>query len=637
MVIEELIAKLGLKFSGGNDAAKFIRELDRIKRATKDVSKGLNVGLNARTTGLSRISGDADRAARSLRAMRREAERAARVKFGTVGIPGPSPTGGRGPGAGRVAARAAETGGGGLNLVATLGGVVTSLNRFGTLEAAQIELAKTTEKTKAETQPAVDRFLIEGPKYGTTGKALVGAASAYAAAGVDYDTSIASAELTAKAAKAGSVEIDKAAQAAIVFMQNLGVKVEQLETAFDYSIKGGKLGKAEFKESAGVMPELAASGAKIGLEGLKGVRDIIAALTVVREGTATTAQAADFLRDFMEKMSAPVTVKAFKKAGIDIEREMKDADKGGVSRMDRTLDLAARYSKGDAFREAEIFGDLQARNAMSGLLKKRDKYEEFKSTIEREAPGTMQADLAKTMDGFNSSVERAGATLDRVFVRLGEMMAPTAKAILDVGSAAQQAAADGKGSTSAETNATVEKLNRLLGAPPTYKRILGEYGGITAKDFNERYAGAAEPSKLTFSLPQVQAVAAILDKRSAPVAQAADSAAKPAPVVQPASPAQAQKPTFSPQAQGMTPPTFGSPADRMNWLSKGAAGGTTITNTYTDTGNDHRTQTVNIHQTVNDQAQVAQAAATAAKNAISSMGASIVKGGSASTGAANAP
>ncbi|WP_056431719.1 hypothetical protein [Methylobacterium sp. Leaf91] len=85
-----------------------------------------------------------------------------------------------------------------MNLVATLGAVVTSLNRFRTLEAAQIELAKTTEKTKEETQPAVDRFLIEGPKYGTTGKALVGAAAAYASAGVPYDTSIASAELTAK-------------------------------------------------------------------------------------------------------------------------------------------------------------------------------------------------------------------------------------------------------------------------------------------------------------------------------------------------------------------------------------------------------------------------------------------------------
>lgn len=634
MVVEELIAKLGLKFTGGNDTARFLRELEKIKRATKDVSKGLNVGLNARATGLSRISGDADRAARSLRAMRREAERAARVRFGTVGIPSPGPTGGRGPGAGRVAARAAETGGGGgLNLVATLGGVVTSLNRFGTLEAAQIELAKTTEKTKEETQPAVDRFLTEGPKYGTTGKALVGAAAAYAAAGVDYDTSIASAELTAKAAKAGSVDIDKAAQAAIVFMQNLGVKVEQLETAFDYSIKGGKLGKAEFKESAGVMPELAASGSKIGLEGLKGVRDIIAALTVVRESTSTTAQAADFLRDFMEKMSAQTTVKAFKKAGIDLEKEMKDADKNGVSRMDRTLDLAARYSKGDAFREAEIFGDLQARNAMSGLLKKRDKYEEFKGTIEREAPGTMQADLAKTMDGFNSSVERAGATLDRVFVRLGEMMAPAAKAALDVGSAAQQAATDDKGSTSAETNATVEKLNRLLGAPPTYKRILGEYGGITAKNFNERYAGAAEPSKPTFSLPQIQAVAAILDKRSAPVAQGAESAAKPALA------AQAQKPAFSPQAQGMTPPTFGSAADRMNWLSKGANGGTNITNTTnnTDTGNDHRTQTASVTVNATGLAEVAALVKSSVQSGLSSMGASIVKGNSASTGASTAP
>lgn len=42
MVIEELIAKLGLKFSGGSDGARFLRELDKIKRATRDVGKGFD-------------------------------------------------------------------------------------------------------------------------------------------------------------------------------------------------------------------------------------------------------------------------------------------------------------------------------------------------------------------------------------------------------------------------------------------------------------------------------------------------------------------------------------------------------------------------------------------------------------------
>lgn len=582
MVIEELIAKLGLRFSGGNDTAKFLRELDKIKRASKDLGKGFDFKFGGKS-GLGRITADAERAARAFRKMREEAARAGRVRFPGFGPVGPG--GSTRPGArpGRAAAAGAVAGGAGggtVSVLASLGSVVAALNRFGTLEAAQVELAKTTEKTKEQVQPAVDRFLVSGPKYGTTAKSLVGAASAYAAAGVDYDTSIASAELTAKAAKAGSVEIDKAAQAAIVFMQNLGVKVEQLETAFDYSIKGGKLGKAEFKESAGVMPELAASGSKIGLQGLTGVRDIIAALTVVREGTATTAQAADFLRDFMEKMSAPVTVKAFKKAGIDIEKELKDADKKGVSRLDRTLDLAARYSKGDAFKEAELFGDLQARNAMSGLLKKRDKYEEFKGTIEREAPGTMQVDLAKSMDTFNSSLEQFGATIDRIMVGVGGALAPGARAGLEIASAGDQARVDGKGQTPGEANAMMEKLNRLLGAPPTYHGVLGGYGGITAKSFEDRF-GAAAPDK---------------------------------------------RPTFMRGiGKGMTAPSFGSLGDRANWIGQGAAKAAGVTNTYENTGNDQRTQNVTVNQTVNGVPGVAASAAAGVKDALRSMGPSIVK------------
>lgn len=588
MTVEELIAKLGIRFSGGNDTAKFLRELDKIKRASKDLGKGFDFKFGGKS-GLGRVTADAERAARAFRKMREEANRASRVRFPSVGPVGPGGGPRPGGGSGKAAAAGAVAGGAGagtVSVLASLGSVVAALNRFGMLEAAQVELAKTTEKTKEEVQPAVDRFLVSGPKYGTTATSLVGAASAYAAAGVDYDTSIASAELTAKAAKAGSVEIDKAAAAAIVFMQNLEVKVSDLETAFDYSIKGGKLGKAEFKESAAVMPELAASGSKIGLKGLSGVRDIIAALTVVRESAATTGQAADFLRDFMEKMSAPVTVKAFKKAGIDIQKELKDADKKGVSRLDRTLDLAARYTKGDAFKEAEIFGDLQARNAMSGLLKKRDKYEEFKGTIEREAPGTMQADLAKSMDTFNSSVEKFGASVDRIMVGVGEKLAPAARAGLDIASAADQARTDGKGQTPGEANAMVEKLNRLLGAPPTYHDRLGGYGGITAKNFEDRF-NTAPPDK---------------------------------------------RPSFMrPQSKGMTAPTFGSLGDRANWMGQGAAKAAGVTNNYENTGNDQRTQSVTVNQTVNGVPGVSASAAAGAKEGLASLGASIVKGNSIPT------
>lgn len=594
-VIEELIAKLGLRFTGGNDTAKFLRELDKIKRASKEASKGFDFKFGGKS-GLSRAAADAERAAKAFRRMREEAARASRVRFPSVMPVGPGARPGTHPGGGTgkaamAGAVAGGAGAGGVGALASVGAIVAALNRFGTLETAQVELAKTTEKTKEEVQPAVDRFKLSGPKYGTTATSLVGAASAYAAAGVDYDTSIESAELTAKAAKAGSVEIDKAAAAAIVFMQNLEVKVSDLEKAFDYSIKGGKLGKAEFKESAAVMPELAASGSKIGLKGLSGVRDLIAALTVVRESAATTSQAADFLRDFMEKMSAPTTVKSFKKAGIDVQKEMKDADKKGVSRLDRMLDLAGKYTQGDAFKEAELFGDLQARNAMSGLLKKRDKYEEFKGTIEREAPGTMQADLAKSMDTFNSSVERFGATVDRLMVGVGEVIAPAARAGLDAASAADQARRDGKGQTPGEANAMVEKLNKLLGAPPTYHNRLGGYGGITASNFEDRFNTAAP------------------DKRPA---------------------------FMRGFGKGMTAPSFGSLGDRANWMGAGAAKAAGVTNNYENTGNDQRTQNVTVQQTVNGVSGVAASAAAGAKEGLASMGPSLVKANSLPTGGGTA-
>ena len=87
----------------------------------------------------------------------------------------------------------------------------------------------------------------------------------------------------------------------------------------------------------------------------------------------------------------------------------------------------------------------------------------------------------------------------------------------------------------------------------------------------------------------------------------------------------------------MTSPSFGSTGDRMGWLSQGAAKGAGVTNNYENTGNDQRTQSVHISQTVNGVPGVASAAAEGAKSGLASMGASIVKANTAATGASTAP
>jgi TP901 family phage tail tape measure protein len=607
MVLEELIAKLGFKVSGQSEAKKFIRQLEDIRKASKAVGKGFKVNFSGNTSGLSKVTRELERAAAAAKRFEDAARRASRVRMHPGGGRGPGsfrPTDGAGPGGGGPggAGLAGAAAAGRLSRSSAIAGAaaagavgVIALKKFGALEQAGTELAITADKSVASIAPAIEMFRREGPKIGVQAKDIASVAQAFVAAGVDYDTAVGSSMATARAAKASYTGLDDAAQAGIVTVQNLGVSVGEMGKAFDIMIAGGKLGKAEFSQLASTLPQLAASGQKAGFKGTDGLRDLVAALEVVRESTPTTADAAIHLKDLLEKMTDPVTSKNFKKhAKVSVEDEFNDADKKGQSRLDRMLDITTAYTKGNPFRLAELFHEQQSRDALNALSTKRDKFNDIRGQIDKNASGTTETDLAKVMGTFNSSVDKFSAGVDRLMGRAGEAGAPLAKAIMDVAGAGMEGADSGKGSTDTQRNASVEKLNRLFGAPPTYKGRLGEYGGTTAKNFEERF-GAAPPSSSPRSF------------RGA-------------------------------QPSGTTAPSFGSTGDRMDWMKKGAAATTTnnVTNN-TNTGNDQRTQSASVTVNATGLAEVAALVKSSVQSGLSGLGASIVKGQTASTGASTAP
>lgn len=331
---------------------------------------------------------------------------------------------------------------------------------------------------------------------------------------------------------------------------------------------------------------------------------------MVREGSATTGDAAIHLKDFMEKMSDPVTAKYLKKhADINWEKEMKDADKKGQSRLDRALDIVGKYTKGDSFRLGELFHEQQSRDAINQLITKRGKFEEFRKTIDAEAGGSTERDLARVLDTFNSSVDRFSAAVDRLMGTAGEKGSDFAKGVLAVGEAAATGAS-GEGATPAETNKTVEKLNRLLGLPPTYHDLLGPYGmGTTRESFEARYRDSMgnKPGGIK---------AGSVWKRQ-------------------------NWKNDTPGGIGLN--SFGLKGGMPGQQNgaeamKQAVQQTTnnVTNN-TNTGNDQRTQTASVTVNATGLEAVGQAVLAKVQSGLSSMGPSVTKGNLTSTGATTSP
>ena len=256
----------------------------------------------------------------------------------------------------------------------------------------------------------------------------------FVAAGIDYDTAVQAVIPTLKAAKASFGEVGDTAKAGVAGLNNLGIAVKDLPEAFDRMAKAGKEGNVELKDLARILPEVGAGGAAIGLKGLSGLTDIVSALEILGKVTASPSEAANRLENLFVKVKAPETVKNFKKLGkemgrvIDLEKEMEKGAGKGETKLATLLRLTKELTGGNEFKIAELFGDQQANQAITALLRFESDYNAIRGRINAGSKGMVDADFARATDRLTADFEKLGAAWDRLAGRIGESMAPAVKA-----------------------------------------------------------------------------------------------------------------------------------------------------------------------------------------------------------------
>lgn len=115
-------------------------------------------------------------------------------------------------------------------------------------------------------------------------------------------------------------------QAAEKMKVNLGLSVAQIPVALAKVMRAGQEGGFEIKDSAKwigpLMPHMK------GYQGMAGVEAMVTMLQQARSTAGTNDEAANNLRNFLQKIPADSTRKDFKKQGIDLDAEMA---KGAVA------------------------------------------------------------------------------------------------------------------------------------------------------------------------------------------------------------------------------------------------------------------------------------------------------------------
>lgn len=233
-----------------------------------------------------------------------------------------------------------------------------------------------------------------------------------------------------KAAFAYKASITDLSSAGYAALDNLKVPADQFGKALDAMAQAGKAGAFELKDMAQYFPALGAGYQALGQTGVPAVADLSAALQIVRKGTGDSASAATNLSNVLQKINAPQTVKAFKKLGVNLERELKKRAEAGMSPIEAIADITNKTLKGDLSKIGDLFADSQVQQGLRPLIQNMEEYRRIRAEA-MGASGTVEADFQRRMKTSEGALLRMQAALENISASIGAALLPALNQVID--------------------------------------------------------------------------------------------------------------------------------------------------------------------------------------------------------------
>jgi len=235
--------------------------------------------------------------------------------------------------------------------------------------------------------------------------------------GLSAEQAVAAIPAIGKAATATGADMTDLAAAATSAMQNLKIRPEEIGRLLDSLAAAGNAGAFELRDQAEYLPALGATYQALGQTGVAAATDIAAALQIVRTGTGDSASAATNLQNVLQKVNAPQTRAAFKKMGVNLQREMTKASKRGMTPLEALAEVTNRTLKGDLSKLGDLFQDAQVQQGLRPLIQQLEEYRRIRAEA-GSATGTVDASYDRRMQtadarlkGLRIRIENAGTAI----------------------------------------------------------------------------------------------------------------------------------------------------------------------------------------------------------------------------------
>ncbi|UTH73986.1 phage tail tape measure protein [Chromobacterium sp. IIBBL 290-4] len=262
------------------------------------------------------------------------------------------------------------------------------------------------------------------------------------------------APIMAKAATATRASMDDLGSVAIALKDNLKVGEDGFEGALNMLAYAGKRGQFEIRDMAKWLPALSPSFQALGVTGKEAVAEIGAALQIARKGAGSNDEAANNFKNFLQKITAPDTLKDFEKAGIDLKKSMMNLRAEGMTPVQSMLEIITRYMgkkgpeaagqfqkvmaiKDDKEREAalqrlseayklgELFQDMQAMSFIRPAIANMKDMKSIKDgSVEASNKDLLGGDYKKRMETATEQFKAFKIGLADIGITIGNALLP---------------------------------------------------------------------------------------------------------------------------------------------------------------------------------------------------------------------
>ncbi|WP_085710848.1 MULTISPECIES: phage tail tape measure protein [unclassified Pseudomonas] len=288
--------------------------------------------------------------------------------------------------------------------------------------------------------------------------------NALVGAGMELDKALSYAPTAAKFAVGQGSEGTETAKMINALGQNAKITdPEVMQKALEAIAYQGQAGSFEAVDMAKWFPELLAGMGKLGITGMDSVTQLGAMLQVQMKTAGGSDEAANNLKNWMEKIGSGETVKAYEKAGIDYKGSMQTGLQHGKSTLESSFALAQKYieatdpkraaemakataaiskeadpekakammkSLEEALRTGDLFADMQVKAALTAFMQNKDLYEQLKKDS-ASATGILDKNLEERRQTSAQKWAEMGHSLDDSMRAVGDAIRPVTDAVAD--------------------------------------------------------------------------------------------------------------------------------------------------------------------------------------------------------------